>query len=488
MRVHLTNILIPYILIIIIIENKFFNPNIILNTLFILSIILICTCYKIKKIRILVFFLIISSYNLVIEYNLQKVRVNVPLPQREVIIEVIFEKKKLIDKDVYYVGFVNEISINNQSFKNLIIYSKLINFVNKKIENKRVILKGILTHINQNGFHELLISRCEVLDIKNEKNTIHHVTKPVKEYIISILSKSFKIDKELFEFQKGVLLGNTENISKSIYDIFKFSGTLHLFAVSGLHIGFIYLIFKKVFSFLLKSSAIIEVLILIILVLYLYVVEYPPSAVRALLMIISWQFSQLISKKQNSVSSLMLSCYVVLLHDPRSIMDIGFQLSYSVVLSILIIRLNLRDKDKIRNFKIKDSLLISYGAFCGSFLLIFDYFQIIVPGSIFINIIIIPLIFIVIVCNFINLIFYIEILNYIIYYIYCIIIFISNNLSYNGFTYFELGSYIEINNFSHIIYPLSLSLFFSRFNHFLPRYLSYILIPIIILVFSLVFI
>ena len=184
----------------------------------------------------------------------------------------------------------------------------------------------------------------------------------------------------------------------------------------------------------------------------------------------------------------MLSCYVVLLHDPRSIMDIGFQLSYSVVLSILIIRLNLRDKDKIRNFKIKDSLLISYGAFCGSFLLIFDYFQIIVPGSIFINIIIIPLIFIVIVCNFINLIFYIEILNYIIYYSYCIIIFIANNFSYNGFTYFELGSYIELNNFSHIIYPLSLSLFFSRFNHFLPRYMSYILIPIIILVFSLVFI
>ena len=48
MRVPLTNILIPYILIIIIIENKFFNPNIILNTLFILSIILILFFEKIK--------------------------------------------------------------------------------------------------------------------------------------------------------------------------------------------------------------------------------------------------------------------------------------------------------------------------------------------------------------------------------------------------------------------------------------------------------
>ena len=90
-------------------------------------------------------------------------------------------------------------------------------------------------------------------------------------------------------------------------------------------------------------------MILIILVLYLYVVEYPPSAVRALLMIISWQFSQLISKKQNSVSSLMLSCYVVLLHDPRSIMDIGFQLSYSVVLSILIISLGFELNDLLWN-------------------------------------------------------------------------------------------------------------------------------------------
>jgi len=204
-------------------------------------------------------------------------------------------------------------------------------------------------------------------------------------------------------------------------------------------------------------------------------------------MIISWQFSQVICKRQNSVSSLILSCYVVLLYDPRSIMDIGFQLSYTVVLSILIIRLNLRDKDKIRNFKIKDSLIISYGAFCGSFLLVFDYFQIIVPGSIIINILIIPFVFIAIVLNFLNLIFYFEFLNYIIYFIYQLIIFITDNFSYFGFTYFEFRSYIHLNNFSHILYPLSLSLFFSRLNQFLPRYLSYILIPIIILAFSLVF-
>ena len=487
MRVPLLKVLIPYIIIIIIIENKIFSSDIILLKFLLIFIFLLYVFIKIKRLRIIVFFFIISLYNLILEYNFLNIKFNLLLPKREATVQVIFDQKKLIEGDIYYVGLVKDININKKYLENLTIYSKLINFKKKNLENKNLILKGILTYINQNGYPELLISRCEILEIKEVKSTFDFIIEPIKRYIISVLSKSSKINTELLEFQKGILLGNTENISKTIYDIFKFSGTLHLFAVSGLHIGFIYLIFKKVFSFFFRRIVVIEVLITIILVLYLHVVDHPPSAVRAIIMIISWQFSQVICKRQNSVSSLILSCYVVLLYDPRSIMDIGFQLSYTVVLSILIIRLNLRDKDKIRNFKIKDSLIISYGAFCGSFLLVFDYFQIIVPGSIIINILIIPFVFIAIVLNFLNLIFYFEFLNYIIYFIYQLIIFITDNFSYFGFTYFEFRSYIHLNNFSHILYPLSLSLFFSRLNQFLPRYLSYILIPIIILAFSLVF-
>jgi competence protein ComEC len=480
MRLPFINILLPYVIIILIIENKLLSPNTILCLFYIISLVLIFVSIKFERARIIVFLFVISLYNLFLIYNLDKEEINVTLPEREVTVEVIFNKKKMISGDIYYVGLIKDININKKYLNELIIHSKLINFDETDLINKNVVIKGLLSYLNQNGYQELVISRCRILFKKEKKSIIDNIIIPLRKYIINTLDKSSNINPDLVHFQNGIFLGKTENISEGVYNVFKFSGTLHLFAVSGLHIGFIYVIFKKVFSYIFEQRITIEVLITIILILYLYLVNHPPSAVRALLMINSWQVSQIIFKKKNSISSLILSCFVVLLWDPGSIMEIGFQLSYTVVLSILIIRLNLRKKEKKQNSKIKDSLIISYAAFCGSFLLIFDYFQIIVPGSIFINILLIPFIFIVINCIFINLIFTTEFLNYVIYFNYKSIILITNSLSYSGLTFFQFDDHVPLHNISHIMYPISLFIFFSRFNRFLPRYFSYVLIPIII--------
>ena len=489
MRLPLIKILIPYIFVILTIENKLFPPNIIINLFFIFSFVLLLIYIKFESKRILIIIIFASLYNLYLNYNLGKRNIDTSLPEREVIIEVTFTKKKMLMGDIYYVGLIKNININKDYLNNLTINSKLIKFGKTDLINKKLILKGLLSYFHQNGYQELIINRCMILDIKKKKSNIDYIILPLKNYIINILSKSSKINPNLMVFQNGVFLGKTENISKSVYDVFKFSGTLHLFAVSGLHIGFIYVIFKKVFSFIFKQRVVTEILVAIMLILYLHIVDHPPSAVRALIMINSWQISQIVFKKKNSVSSLILSCFIVLFWDPTSIMDIGFQLSYTVVLSILVIRLNLREKDKIKIFKIKNSLIISYAAFCGSFLLIFDYFQIIVPGSIFINILVVPFVFVTINCIFINLIISSDILNYIIYFNYEFIIFITNSLSFDGITFFQFENHVPLHNITHILYPLSLSIFFSRFNQFLPRYLSYFLIPIIILsLFTLIFI
>tara|TARA_B110000003_G_scaffold276571_1_gene324007 strand:- start:4902 stop:6371 length:1470 start_codon:yes stop_codon:yes gene_type:complete len=480
MRLPFIYILLPYILLIIIIENKLLSPNIIICSFYIISIILIYISIKFEKVRIIIFIFIISLYKLYSNYNLEKGDINIALPEREVTIEVIFNKKKMIKGDIYYIGIIKDININKNYLNNLTIHSKLTNFDKTDLTGKNLVIKGLLSYLNKNGYQDLVINRCIILFIKEKISIIDNIIIPLRKYITNTLDKSSKLNPNLVHFQNGIFLGKTENISKGDYDVFKFSGTLHLFAVSGLHIGFIYVIFKKLFSYIFKQGLAVEILVTFMLILYLYLVNHPPSAVRALLMINSWQVSQIIFKKKNSISSLFLSCFVVLFWDPGSIMEIGFQLSYTVVLSILIIRLNLREKEKIRSTKIKDSLIITYAAFCGSFLLIFDYFQIIVPGSIFINILVVPFVFIVINCIFINLIFTTEILNYIIYFNYKSIIFITNSLSYNGLTFFQFENHVPLHNISHILYPLSLFIFFSRFNQFLPRYLSYVLIPIII--------
>lgn len=481
MRVPFIKILIPYILLIITIENKIFTPDIIIKIFLALFICITYIYSQFEKTRLFLLIYIFSLINLYLQYDLRHVNCNKILPEREVIAELIFDKKKVISGEIYYSGIIKNININNKYLNNLKIYSKIINFEDKVLLNKNLQIKGLLSYLNQNGYQEIIINRCKILNIEEQKSIINDIIIFYKKYIINVINKSSKVCPELDGFQKGVFLGKTESISNRVYNIFKFSGTLHLFAVSGLHIGFIYMIFKKLFSFIFLKRFITEFLVTIVLLLYLHIVDHPPSAVRALIMIISWQVSHIIYKKQNSLSSLVLSCFFVLFLYPGTIMDIGFQLSYTVVLSILVIRLNLREKMNLNKFRIKNSLTISFAAFCGSLLLIFDYFHIIVPGSILINLFLVPFVFITIICIFLNLTLNFDVFNYIIYFNYNSIIFITNNLSYEGITYFRFENYNSLNNICHLLYPFSLFIFFSRFNNFLPRYLSYILIPMIIL-------
>ena len=55
---------------------------------------------------------------------------------------------------------------------------------------------------------------------------------------------SVRTESELNAFLNAILLGNKNMLSSKQKQTFQNSGTLHLFAVSGLHIGFIYLIIK----------------------------------------------------------------------------------------------------------------------------------------------------------------------------------------------------------------------------------------------------
>jgi ComEC/Rec2-related protein len=483
MRLPIIYLLIPYIFIILIIENKLINTQIMKGFFYVSPLLCIFIFIKFKKLRILAIFSLIAGINLFFKYDLEDIVINEYYPKREITVTVAFDQIKKLNDDLYYTGVIIDANINKELLMNRYFFSKIKNFESYKVIDKLVLMKGLIDYKNINGYQEIFIDRCKVLKFIKNDILFNRLIESIKNYINNVLESSSKLDSNLVGFQKGIFLGDTECISKKIYDNFRFSGTLHLFAVSGLHIGFIYIIFKKVFSIIWIRGFLSECIITLILIVYLYVVEHPPSAVRAIMMIISWQISLILYKKKNPISSLLLSCFIVLLINPRFLTNIGFQLSYTVVLSILIFTWRSNN-----NGLFKNSLSVSYAAFCGSFLLIFDYFHIIVPGSILINILLIPPVFIIITTIFVNLILNINFINYIVLYNYDIIIFITKNLSYKGITYFGFFNDIVLHNFVHIMYPLSFFFYFSRFNKFLPKYLSYFLIPVLhLIIFTLLF-
>ena len=218
---------------------------------------------------------------------------------------------------------------------------------------------------------------------------------------------------------------------------------------------------------------------------------------RACIMIFFWQLSSIFFKKRNAFSSLCWSCLLVLIINPSSIISIGFQLSYTVVLTILIFDyyINLNINRSIPSFLsfIKNSLTVSYSAFCGSLLLIYDHFDIIVPISILINIVAIPISFIFIICIFTMLIFQnlidVQLFGEVFLFLYNLLKSLIMLLSHENYSFFFIRNKVDLNNLVHFVYPIIFLIYFSIVKNIYSKVIGHLLLPIILIIlFSYIFV
>jgi competence protein ComEC len=205
-------------------------------------------------------------------------------------------------------------------------------------------------------------------------------------------------------------------------------------------------------------------------------------------MIVFWQITKLFNKKVNLISSLLWSALITVFWDTEQLFSLGYQLSYTVVFAIVIIfkTIGFENDNKLTNF-FSSSLKTSYAAFCGSMLLIFDYFGMIVPVSILINMLVVPICFILIIILF-SIVIIVPLLDiyffsYVIYFFKYIIDFIINVLTYRNITYFTFENRNDINNLYHLIYPFTFLFYRNFFRNKFIYLVSLILLPFLILLF-----
>jgi competence protein ComEC len=145
-----------------------------------------------------------------------------------------------------------------------------------------------------------------------------------------------EIHATLVALTTGVKSYLSDDIRKS----FSKSGTMHLLAVSGLHVGYIYsvlLLITSIFGNFRFSVFMRSILIIILLWGYALFTGMAPSIERAVLMATIYQIGTIFGKRKNSLNSLSLSALIICIFDPGAVFDIGFQLSYAATLSIILI-------------------------------------------------------------------------------------------------------------------------------------------------------
>jgi ComEC/Rec2-related protein len=468
MRNPVVSILIPYLVFILLFENQIFENALIVNIFLFYVILKIFTSsyflVRKNKVILLGIFEVLLFFNLFENYDFRILQILEDIPKREILLNVKI-KKKIYNLDYNY--YVAKIKTAPKVNEHLVNQNILCRFESNELENlteEKIQVKGVLSTEFINNQNLTTLKYCKILN-KTEVKTTGTLVQ-LKLLVEKKLLISAKNEEELNAFLNAILLGNKNMLSNSQKLTFQNSGTLHLFAVSGLHIGFIYLIIKFLISLITYNRYISEIIIAIILFIYLDMVNYPPSALRACMMINIWQLSIVFFKRKSALCSLSISCLLILINDPSSIMEIGFQLSYTVVTSIIVFNIQIKKciekyKYTFSNFFI-NSLLTSYSAFCGSMLLVYDYFNIIVPGSIIINIIAIPIAFIFIIFIFLmlSLSIFIEIDYFSILFsgLYNILDYLLNIFTVSDLTYFKIEGKNDLDNSIHFFYLITILL------------------------------
>lgn len=147
-------------------------------------------------------------------------------------------------------------------------------------------------------------------------------------------------DDKSYGLVKAMLLGRRDDLRSDQIDDYTTSGTVHILSVSGMHVAIIFWVLTFLLGWLkkLKGGKYVYLSTVISLMcFYALVTGLAPSVLRATLMCIVFVLAEVFSKKNNSINSLAISAFIILLIDPQALFDVGFQLSYLAMAGIFLL-------------------------------------------------------------------------------------------------------------------------------------------------------
>jgi competence protein ComEC len=281
------------------------------------------------------------------------------LPERELSLTLKIEKTfhNTVSKDaIRGIGLVTQAPDMRPDLLGKAIYFQLRDHK----ENKRsvpkgatILARGILsptqTPQKTDDFYSFLrqqyvfycLQRGQVLDIRTERSDGTAILTQLHRQFLKTLQLGIPTEAPAWAIYPAILLGYKAELSPELKSYFQRSGTLHLFAISGLHIGIVAAIIIQAFSLARIPSIYAGMIGLGFTLLFVLITGSPPSAVRAFAMIAFYWISLIIGRQRSALAAWTASALIILIIDPQQLCNIGFQLSYCVVFSILLLGLPL---------------------------------------------------------------------------------------------------------------------------------------------------
>src|SRR5438477_1807311 len=246
-------------------------------------------------------------------------------------------------------------------------------------------------------------------------NPILRAAQQSRNWLQAALCRGLDDSPDVTNFISGITLGLRHQTPEDIEEPFQQTGTLHLFAVAGLHVGMVAELLWIITSVLSLPGRWAAVAIIPLVMFYAAVTGLHISSVRAAVMSSVFMGGFVVERKVFTLNSLAAAAVLLLAWNTNELFSTGFQLSFAVVGTIVLLvdpltRLFRRQTapDPFlprtlvpRSRRIMDPVLrkfsqgaaISFAAWIGSLVLLFWYFHLATPVSLLANLVVVPIAF-----------------------------------------------------------------------------------------------
>ena len=268
--------------------------------------------------------------------------------------EPLIEKAKSYKADVFIEQLIrNDSAIKGQG--KLLLYFSKDSVPNSLQYGDQILIHKNLQEIKNSGnpgafnyqryaafqqtFHNAFLKPTDWVKLPGKNSSqFKQFIYSARAYILSILQKNVSSNKDELGIAEALLIGYTNDLDKDLVQAYSNTGVVHIIAISGMHLGLIYVmlvwLFKRI-PVINKSKFLQVILILSCLWLFSLLTGASASVCRAAVMFTFITVGKNIGRQSSIYNSLAASAVVMLCYNPYYLWDVGFQLSYLAVVGIV---------------------------------------------------------------------------------------------------------------------------------------------------------
>src|SRR5881409_50698 len=260
----------------------------------------------------------------------------------------------------------------------------------------------------------------------NGGNPILRAAQKSRAWMQNALCRGLEGSPDVQDFLNGIVLGLRHQTPEDIEEPFQQTGTLHLFAVAGLHVGIVATLLWMLATVARLSRKSAAALIIPMLLFYAAITGLHVSSIRAAVMSSILLGGFFFERKVFSLNSLAAAAFFLLSWDTNEFFSTGFQLSFAVVGAIILLADPL--SGWLRPIGAPDPFLprrlvsglrrmigvgyesicrggsVSLAAWLGSLPLILWYFHLVTPSSLLANLVVVPIAFFILAVALLSLV------------------------------------------------------------------------------------